>query len=149
VSEEDSLEIERSSPPPSALILNPQLQTDSEPADTSDQQQKIIIVQAPVFKHPSRLISSIVTTMGLVVFFLAFFAFSGSSTTNFDMLEFGFGGCCLLFNFAFIMEIVYYANLIAHNNTYGIGNGWANFNLVLTIVLVSLGLLIFTSNFVF
>ena len=134
--------------PPSALILNPVEQTAHDEPDSIDDQQQIIIVQAPTFSHPTRLISSIVTTLGLLVFFLAFFAFAGSSTTDFAMLEFGIGGCCLLFNFAFIMEIIYYANLISYNKTYGNGNASANFNLVLTIVLVTVGLLIFTTNFV-
>lgn len=134
--------------PPSSLILNPVEQTAHDDPDNIDNQQQIIIVQAPTFSHPTRLISSIVTTVGLLVFFLAFFAFAGSSTTDFAMLEFGIGGCCLLFNFAFIMEIIYYANLISYNKTYGNGNASANFNLVLTIVLVTIGLLIFTTNFV-
>ena len=133
-------------PPSSVVISVPLVQKD--PEQTSIQQQpEIILIQAPKFNHPARTISSIVTCLAIFVFLISFFSFSSSTGYDgFSHLEFGFQSCCFLFNVAFILEIVYYGNLITHNNTYGEDNTWPTLNLFLALVLAGIGLLIFLTN---
>ena len=131
-------------PPSSVVISVPLVQKD--PEQTSIQQQpEVILIQAPKFNHPARTISSIVTCLAIFIFLISFFSF-GSSSGGFSHLEFGFQSCCFLFNVAFILEIVYYGNLITHNNTYGEDNTWPTLNLFLALVLAGIGLLIFLTN---
>lgn len=134
-------------PPSSVVISVPLVQKD--PEQTSIQQQpEVILIQAPKFNHPARTISSIVTCLAIFVFLISFFSFSSSTGYDgFSHLEFGFQSCCFLFNVAFILEIVYYGNLITHNNTYGEDNTWPTLNLFLALVLAGIGLLIFLTNF--
>ena len=133
-------------PPSSVVISVPLVQKD--PEQTSIQQQpEIILIQAPKFNHPARTISSIVTCLAIFIFLISFFSFSSSTGYDgFSHLEFGFQSCCFLFNVAFILEIVYYGNLITHNNTYGEDNTWPTLNLFLALVLAGIGLLIFLTN---
>ena len=133
-------------PPSSVVISVPLVQKD--PEQTSIQQQpEVILIQAPKFNHPARTISSIVTCLAIFVFLISFFSFSSSTGYDgFSHLEFGFQSCCFLFNVAFILEIVYYGNLITHNNTYGEDNTWPTLNLFLALVLAGIGLLIFLTN---
>ena len=134
-------------PPSSVVISVPLVQKD--PEQTSIQQQpEVILIQAPKFNHPARTISSIVTCLAIFVFLISFFSFSSSTGSDgFSHLEFGFQSCCFLFNVAFILEMVYYGNLITHNNTYGGNNTWPTLNLFLAFVLAGVGLLIFLMNF--
>ena len=134
-------------PPSSVVISVPLVQKD--PEQTSIQQQpEVILIQAPKFNHPARTISSIVTCLAIFVFLISFFSFSSSTGSDgFSHLKFGFQSCCFLFNVAFILEIVYYGNLITHNNTYGEDNTWPTLNLFLALVLAGIGLLIFLTNF--
>lgn len=134
-------------PPSSVVISVPLVQKD--PEQTSIQQQpEVILIQAPKFNHPARTISSIVTCLAIFIFLISFFSFSSSTGYDgFSHLEFGFQSCCFLFNVAFILEIVYYGNLITHNNTYGEDNTWPTLNLFLALVLAGIGLLIFLTNF--
>lgn len=131
-------------PPSSVVISAPLVQKD--PDESSVQQPEIILIQAPKFNHPARTISSIITTLAIFIFLISFFSF-GSSSGGFSQLEFGFQSCCFLFNVAFILEIIYYGNLITHNNTYGGNNTWPTLNLFLAFVLAGVGLLIFLMNF--
>ena len=134
-------------PPSSVVISVPLVQKDPEQRNIQ-QQPEVILIQAPKFNHPARTISSIVTFLAIFVFLISFFSFSSSTGYDgFSHLEFGFQSCCFLFNVAFILEIVYYGNLITHNNTYGEDNTWPTLNLFLALVLAGIGLLIFLTNF--
>jgi len=134
-------------PPSSVVISVPLVQKDPEQRSIQ-QQPEVILIQAPKFNHPARTISSIVTFLAIFVFLISFFSFSSSTGYDgFSHLEFGFQSCCFLFNVAFILEIVYYGNLITHNNTYGEDNTWPTLNLFLALVLAGIGLLIFLTNF--
>ena len=142
---EDSVsELEK--PPSSVVISVPLVQKDPEQSSVQ-QQPEVILIQAPKFNHPARTISSIITFLAIFIFLISFFSFS--SSTGYDgflHLEFGFQSCCFLFNIAFVLEIVYYGNLITHNNTYGGNNTWPTLNLLLALVLAGIGLLIFLTN---
>tara|TARA_B100000003_G_scaffold142934_1_gene128406 strand:- start:48 stop:491 length:444 start_codon:yes stop_codon:yes gene_type:complete len=142
---EDSV-FEPEKPPSSVVISVPLVQKDPEQSNVQ-QQPEVILIQAPKFNHPARTISSIITFLAIFIFLISFFSFS--SSTGYDgflHLEFGFQSCCFLFNIAFVLEIVYYGNLITHNNTYGGNNTWPTLNLLLALVLVGIGLLIFLTN---
>lgn len=133
-------------PPSSVVISVPLVQKDPEQSSVQ-QQPEVILIQAPKFNHPARTISSIITFLAIFIFLISFFSFS--SSTGYDgflHLEFGFQSCCFLFNIAFVLEIVYYGNLITHNNTYGGNNTWPTLNLLLALVLAGIGLLIFLTN---
>lgn len=133
-------------PPSSVVISVPLVQKDPE-QNSVQQQPEVILIQAPKFNHPARTISSIITFLAIFIFLISFFSFS--SSTGYDgflHLEFGFQSCCFLFNIAFVLEIVYYGNLITHNNTYGGNNTWPTLNLLLALVLAGIGLLIFLTN---
>ena len=134
-------------PPSSVVISVPLVQKDPEQRNIQ-QQPEVILIQAPKFNHPARTISSIVTFLAIFIFLISFFSFSSSTGYDgFSHLEFGFQSCCFLFNVAFILEIVYYGNLITHNNTYGEDNTWPTLNLFLALVLAGIGLLVFLTNF--
>ena len=134
-------------PPSSVVISVPLVQKDPEQSSIQ-QQPEVILIQAPKFNHPARTISSIVTSLAIFTFLISFFSFSSSTGYDgFSHLEFGFQSCCFLFNVAFILEIVYYGNLITHNNTYGEDNTWPTLNLFLALVLAGIGLLVFLTNF--
>ena len=133
-------------PPSSVVISVPLVQKDPEQRNIQ-QQPEVILIQAPKFNHPARTISSIVTFLAIFIFLISFFSFSSSTGYDgFSHLEFGFQSCCFLFNVAFILEIIYYGNLITHNNTYGEDNTWPTLNLFLALVLAGIGLLIFLTN---
>ena len=143
---EDSV-FEPEKPPSSVVISVPLVQKDPEQSSVQ-QQPEVILIQAPKFNHPARTISSIITFLAIFIFLISFFSFS--SSTGYDgflHLEFGFQSCCFLFNIAFVLEIVYYGNLITHNNTYGGNNTWPTLNLLLALILAGIGLLIFLTNF--
>ena len=134
-------------PPSSVVISVPLVQKDPE-QNSVQQQPEVILIQAPKFNHPARTISSIITFLAIFIFLISFFSFSSSTGYDgFSHLEFGFQSCCFLFNVAFILEIVYYGNLITHNNTYGGNNTWPTLNLLLALILAGIGLLIFLTNF--
>ena len=134
--------------PPSSVVISVPL-VEKDPEQSSVQQQpEVILIQAPKFNHPARTISSIITFLAIFIFLISFFSFSSSTGYDgFSHLEFGFQSCCFLFNVAFILEIVYYGNLITHNNTYGGNNTWPTLNLLLALILAGIGLLIFLTNF--
>ena len=134
-------------PPSSVVISVPLVQKDPE-QNSVQQQPEVILIQAPKFNHPARTISSIITFLAIFIFLISFLSFSSSTGYDgFSHLEFGFQSCCFLFNVAFILEIVYYGNLITHNNTYGGNNTWPTLNLLLALILAGIGLLIFLTNF--
>ena len=53
---------------------------------------------------------------------------------------FHIGTCCMFYNAAFVCEIVFYYNMMEHNQSYGQGTGWAITNIVLGAILTVIGL---------
>ena len=106
-------------------------------------QQNVMYIQMPKFRHPIRNISSVLVVVGILVYILSIvFAIDSESETLFNI---GYGTCCMFFNAAFVCEIVYYYNMIQHNQTYGQGIGWAVTNIIFAVFLIlagTLGLLI-------
>ena len=102
-------------------------------------QQNIMYIQMPKFRHPTRIISSALVTIGILVYFISFIvALDGNSDA---WLNIGYGTCCMFFNAAFVCEIIFYYNMIQHNQSYGQGTGWAITNIVLAVFLIVVGTL--------
>ena len=102
-------------------------------------QQNIMYIQMPKFKHPIRIWSYVLIGVGLLIYFVSIvLAFDNGSET---MFELGYGTCCMFFNAAFVCEIVFYYNMIQHNQSYGQGTGWAITNIVLAVFLIVVGTL--------
>ena len=102
-------------------------------------QQNIMYIQMPKFRHPTRIISSALVTIGILVYFISLIvALDGNSDAWFNI---GYGTCCMFFNAAFVCEIIFYYNMIQHNQFYGQGTGWAITNIVLAVVLIIVGTL--------
>ena len=92
----------------------------------------------PKFKHPIRIWSYVLIGVGLLIYFVSIVLTldNGSET----MFELGYGTCCMFFNAAFVCEIVFYYNMMEHNQSYGQGTGWAITNIVLGAILTVVGL---------
>ena len=102
-------------------------------------QQNIMYIQMPKFRHPTRIISSALVTIGILVYFISLIvALDGNSDAWFNI---GYGTCCMFFNAAFVCEIIFYYNMIQHNQSYGQGTGWAITNIVLAVFLIIVGTL--------
>lgn len=102
-------------------------------------QQNIVYIQMPKFRHPTRIISSVLVFVGILVYILSIvFAIDSESETLFNI---GYGSCCMFFNAAFVCEIIFYYNMIQHNQSYGQGIGWAITNIVLAVFLILAGTL--------
>lgn len=102
-------------------------------------QQNIMYIQMPKFRHPTRIISSVLAFVGILVYILSIvFVIDSESETLFNI---GYGTCCMFFNAAFVCEIVYYYNMIQHNQSYGQGIGWAITNIILAVFLILAGTL--------
>ncbi|MGB0786551.1 MAG: hypothetical protein ACPGR1_00940 [Candidatus Poseidoniaceae archaeon] len=103
-------------------------------------QQNIVYIQMPKFKHPIRIWSYVLIGVGLLIYFVSIVLSldNGSET----MFELGYGTCCMFFNAAFVCEIVFYYNMMQHNQSYGKGTGWAVTNIVLAAILTVIGLFI-------
>ena len=101
-------------------------------------QQNIMYIQMPKFKHPIRIWSYVLIAVGILIYFVAtVLAFDNGTETVFEL---GYGTCCMFFNAAFVCEIVYYYNMMQHNQSYGQGTGWAITNIVLAAILIVIGL---------
>ena len=127
------------SPPPSVQINAPQL-TGSVQAPVMGQptmQQNVVYIQMPKFKHPIRFLSYVLMIVGILIYF-ASFVLGGFET----MFTLGYGTCCMFFNAAFVCEIVFYYNMMQHNQSYGQGIGWAVTNIVFAVILTIIGLFI-------
>ena len=128
------------SPPPSVQINAPQL-TGSVQAPVMGQpimQQNVVYIQMPKFKHPIRIWSYVLIGVGLLIYFVStVLSLDNGSET---MFELGYGTCCMFFNAAFVCEIVFYYNMMEHNQSYGQGTGWAITNIVLGAILTVIGL---------
>lgn len=102
-------------------------------------QQNIMYIQMPKFRHPTRIISSALVTIGILVYFISLIVtLDGNSDAWFNI---GYGTCCMFFNAAFVCEIIFYYNMMQHNQSYGQGTGWAITNIVLAVVLIIVGTL--------
>ena len=102
-------------------------------------QQNIMYIQMPKFRHPTRTISSVLALVGILVYILSIvFVIDSESEALFNI---GYGTCCMFFNAAFVCEIVYYYNMIQHNQSYGQGIGWAVTNIILAVFLILAGTL--------
>ena len=102
-------------------------------------QQNIMYIQMPKFRHPTRAISTVLASVGILVYILSIvFVIDSERDTLFNI---GYGTCCMFFNAAFVCEIVYYYNMIQHNQSYGQGIGWAITNIILAVFLILAGTL--------
>lgn len=102
-------------------------------------QQNIMYIQMPKFRHPTRAISTVLALVGILVYILSIvFVIDSESEALFNI---GYGTCCMFFNAAFVCEIVYYYNMIQHNQSYGQGIGWAITNIILAVFLILAGTL--------
>ena len=135
------------SPPPSVQINAPQL-AGSVQAPVMGQptmQQNVVYIQMPKFKHPTRIYSSVLIVVGILVYILStVFAIGNNYYLLFDI---GYGTCCMFFNAAFVCEIVFYYNMMQHNQSYGQGTGWAVTNIVFAAILTVIGLFIALNMF--
>lgn len=103
------------------------------------QQQGVVYIQVPKFKHQTRTASYVLIGSGLLVYFISFAL--GISRDSELFLVLGGGTCCLAFNAAFVCEIIFYSKMLEHNKTYGESNGWAITNIVLGSILLLVGLI--------
>ena len=102
-------------------------------------QQNIVYIQMPKFRHPTRIISSVLVFVGILVYILSIvFSIETESEALFNI---GYGSCCMFFNAAFVCEIIFYYNMIQHNQSYGQGIGWAITNIILAVFLILAGTL--------
>ena len=102
-------------------------------------QQNIMYIQMPKFRHPTRIISSVLVFVGILVYILSIvFSIETESEALFNI---SYGTCCMFFNAAFVCEIVFYYNMIQHNQSYGQGIGWAITNIILAVFLILAGTL--------
>jgi len=102
-------------------------------------QQNIMYIQMPRFRHPTRIISTVLASVGILVYILSIvFVIDSESETLFNI---GYGTCCMFLNAAFVCEIVYYYNMIQHNQSYGQGIGWAITNIIIAVFLILAGTL--------
>ena len=99
-------------------------------------QQNVMYIQMPKFRHPTRIISTVLVVVGILVYFL-FFVFGIRDRGVHDI---GYLTCCMFFNAAFVCEIVFYYNMMQHNQSYGQGTTWAITNIVLGVLLTVVGL---------
>ena len=131
---------------PPSMQINPspspvQIQQQVHPGSMVQpiQQQGIVYIQVPKFKHQTRTVSYILIGSGLLTYLLSLGV--GISTESDLALALGGGTCCLAFNAAFVCEIIFYSKMLDHNKTHGQGNGWAITNIVLGSILLAVGLI--------
>ena len=68
-------------------------------------QQNIMYIQMPKFRHPTRIISSALVTIGILVYFISLIvALDGNSDAWFNI---GYGTCCMFFNAAFVLSLIH------------------------------------------
>ena len=78
--------------------------------------------------------------VGTLIYFLAFIYNIDSNSGDETWFNIGYGTCCMFFNAAFVCEIVFYYNMMQHNESYGKGTGWAITNIVFAAILTIVGL---------
>jgi hypothetical protein len=131
---------------PTSTQINPstnpvQIQQQVQPGSIVQpiQQQGVVYIKVPKFKHQTRTLSYILIGSGLLVYFISLGL--GISTESELALALGGGTCCLAFNAAFVCEIIFYSKMLGHNKTYGESDGWAITNIVLGSILLLVGLI--------
>jgi len=131
--------------PSSVVISTPVVHKDSEQG-SNQQQPEVIQIPAPKFKHPTRMYGYFLIAIGTLIWLLT--ASLGSNSTEYQL---GCGTCCMFYNAAFVCEILFYYNMMEHNQSHGKGTGWAVINIVLAAILTVIGLYfafgMFTSKF--
>ena len=109
-------------------------------------QDNVVYIQAPKFKHQSRIASTVLSLIGL---FLAIITTTvgiyGDDSTLIALLAEGV--CCLSFNAAFVCEIIFYSKMMEHNRTYNKSQGSAISNIVLSSILTLVGIVLFFGIF--
>ena len=134
--------------PPQSVLLNPQndehLDSQEKRQEQIVDQQNVVFIRAPKFKHPSRLVSSFAVTIAVITF-LFFFA-SAFAKSDLFLLETAIKSCCMILNIAFVSEIVFYSHLFQHNKETRKSNVSTLFNIALFVALAIAGLALFIGN---
>ena len=134
--------------PPQSVLLNSQtdahLGSQEEHREQITEQQNVVFIRAPKFKHPSRLVSSFAVTIALVTFL--FFFVSAFANSDLFLLETAIKSCCMILNIAFVSEIVFYSHLFQHNKETRKSNFSTVFNIVLFVALTIAGLALLIGN---
>ena len=101
-------------------------------------QENVVYIKAPKFKHQTRVASTLLSAIGLVLAFVTTsVGIFGDDSTTVALL--GEGVCCLSFNAAFVCEIIFYSKMMEHNRTYNQSQGSAIANIVLASILTCVG----------
>ena len=131
---------------PQPVLINPAFEASSisRQDHTEETGQSIVFIRAPKFKHPSRLVSSFAVTIALVTF-LFFFA-SAFAKSDLFLLETAIKSCCMIFNIAFVSEVVFYSHLFQHNKETRKSNFSTVFNIVFFVALTIAGVALFIGN---
>lgn len=140
--EQDTLFVgEVSQKPPSVQInpsTNPVLIQPQGVSIVQPIQENVVYIKAPKFKHQTRVASTVLSLIGLLLAFVTTtVGIVGDDATLFALL--GEGVCCLSFNAAFICEIIFYSKMMEHNRTYNESQGSAIANIVLLSILTCVG----------
>lgn len=140
--EQDTLFVgEVSQKPPSVQInpsTNPVLIQPQGVSIVQPIQENVVYIKAPKFKHQTRVASTVLSLIGLLLAFVTTtVGIVGDDATLFALL--GEGVCCLSFNAAFVCEIIFYSKMMEHNRTYNESQGSAIANIVLLSILTCVG----------
>lgn len=140
--EQDTLFVgEVSQKPPSVQInpsTNPVLIQPQGVSIVQPIQENVVYIKAPKFKHQTRVASTMLSLIGLLLAFVTTtVGIVGDDATLFALL--GEGVCCLSFNAAFVCEIIFYSKMMEHNRTYNESQGSAIANIVLLSILTCVG----------
>ena len=134
--------------PPQSVLLNPQtdahLGSQEEHQEQITEQQNVVFIRAPKFKHSSRLVSHFAVTIALVTFLLFFV--SAFALSDLFLLETAIKSCCVILNIAFVSEIVFYSHLFQHNKETRKSNFSTVFNIVLFVALTIASVALFIGN---
>lgn len=148
--EQDTLFVgEVSQKPPSVQInpsTNPVLIQPQGVSIVQPIQENVVYIKAPKFKHQTRVASTVLSLIGLLLAFVTTtVGIVGDDATLFALL--GEGVCCLSFNAAFVCEIIFYSKMMEHNRTYNESQGSAIANIVLLSILTCVGFVLLIGIF--
>ncbi len=109
-------------------------------------QENVVYIKAPKFIHQSRVASTVLSSIGLLlVFVTTTVGIVGDDSNLFALLAEGV--CCLSFNAAFVCEIIFYSKMMEHNKTYNESQGSAIANIVLLSILTCVGFVLLIGIF--
>ena len=142
--EQDTLFVGEVSQKPPSVMINQSLST----AGVQPQRQDVSMIQpiqgttvyikAPKFKHQTRVASTVLSAIGLLLAFVTTsVGIFGDDSSIVALL--GEGVCCLSFNAAFVCEIIFYSKMMEHNRAYNESQGSAIANIVLLSILTCVG----------